>query len=153
MNLTRRAERRGRGRRGPLLPPEVPRWQSRSEAFDQAVIDAYAPLDSQWGSRLSHLDLAIDMIPRMHLRAGIILPEEIAADGPVPLGRYIPAGVDQSGNPTRPRLVVFRRPIERRAADRRELDILLKQVLIKLVAVHLGIAPMDVSDEWIEGYI
>nr|WP_120491128.1 metallopeptidase family protein [Corynebacterium lactis] len=146
----RRSIRRGRGPRGPLLPPEVPRWKSRSEAFDQAVIDAYSPLDQRWSRQLSHLDIAIDTIPRMQLSPGMYLPEEIVADGAVPLGRLISAGIDRSGNPTRPCIVVFRRPIERRAADRSELDLLLRHVLTLLVAVYLSISPYDVDPDFDE---
>ena len=36
----RRRDRRGRGLRGPLLPPELPAARSRSERFDDLVPDA-----------------------------------------------------------------------------------------------------------------
>ena len=149
----RRSLRRGRGPRGPLLPPEVPRWKSRSEAFDQAVIDAYAPLDQRWSRQLSHLDIAIDTIPRMQLRADTYFPEEIVADGSVPLGRLIPAGIDRAGNPTRPCVVVFRRPIERRVAGRLELDQMLRYVLTRLVAVYLSIDPVQVDPSFDENFL
>lgn len=148
MNPSRRADRRGRGMRGPLLPPETPRWSSRSEAFDQAVLDAYAPIEEQFHSRLTHLDIAVDTVPRMRLRPGDLLPPEIAADGPVALGRLIPAGVDRAGQPTRPRLVVFRRPIEQRADTATETDEILTHVLTQLVAAHLNINPRDIDSTW-----
>lgn len=149
----RRSQRRGRGLRGPLLPPEVPRWKSRSEAFDQTVIDAYAPLDQRWSRQLSHLDIAIDTIPRMQLRPDMYFPEEVVADGPVPLGRLIPAGIDRLGNPTRPCVVVFRRPIERRVNSRLELDQLLRYVLTRLVAVYLGIDAIEVDPNFDEEFL
>lgn len=149
----RRSLRRGRGPRGPLLPPEVPRWKSRSEAFDQAAIDAYAPLDQRWSRQLSHLDIAIDTIPRMQLRPDMYFPEEVVADGPVPLGRLIPAGIDRIGNPTRPCVVVFRRPIERRVSGRVELDRMLQYVLTRLVAVYLGIDPVEVDPSFDENFL
>ncbi|MEJ5919217.1 MULTISPECIES: metallopeptidase family protein [unclassified Corynebacterium] len=144
MNASRRHDRRGPAR-GPLLPSEVPRWRSRSEAFDQAVLDAYAPINARWNSRLTHLDVAIDNVPRMHLRPDTIFPDEIVADGPIPLGRLIPAGVDQLGRPTRPCIVMFRRPLEKRATSRSELDSLLTHVLTRLVAVHLNMNPHDIN--------
>ena len=82
MNVSRRIERRGRGPRGPLLPPEVPRWRSRTEAFDQAVLDAYAPIEARWHDQLAHLDIAVDTVSLMHLHPGALLPDEVAADGP-----------------------------------------------------------------------
>lgn len=148
MNPSRRADRRGRGMRGPLLPPETPRWSSRSEAFDQAVLDAYAPIEERFHARLTHLDIAVDTVPRMRLRPGDYLPPEISADGPVALGRLIPAGVDQNGQPTRPRLVIFRRPIEQRAQNPAETDELLTHVLVQLVAAHLNVNPRDIDPDW-----
>ncbi|HHU44917.1 MAG TPA: metallopeptidase family protein [Actinomycetales bacterium] len=145
MNVSRRIERRGRGLRGPLLPPEVPRWRSRSESFDQAVLDAYAPIEERWHGHLAHLDVAVDTVPRMNLHPGALLPDEVAADGPVPLGRLIPAGVDRLGRPTRPRIVLFRRPIEKRAPSREDLGDVLRDVLARLVAVHLNVEPEDVD--------
>ena len=145
MNVSRRIERRGRGPRGPLLPPEVPRWRSRSEAFDQAVLDAYAPIEARWHDQLIHLDIAVDTVPLMHLHPGALLPDEIAADGPIPLGRLIPAGVDRLGRPTRPRIVVFRRPVEKRAPTPTDLNDVLRNVLARLVAVHLNVDPSVVD--------
>lgn len=150
MEPSRRVARRGRGMRGPLLPPEVPRWTSRSATFDQAVLDAYAPIEARFRDRLTHLDLAVDMVPRMRLSPGALLSEEIAADGPVPLGRLVPAGVDEKGQPTRARIVVFRRPIEQRAAGAAELDDVLGHVLAYLVAVHLNVAPTVVDPSWVD---
>ncbi|MDO4610196.1 metallopeptidase family protein [Corynebacterium sp.] len=148
MNASRRAARRGRGMRGPLLPPEAPRWRSRSESFDQAVLDAYAPIEERFRSRLANLDIAVDTVPRMRLSPGALLPDEIASDGPVPLARLIPAGVDAAGRPTRPRIVVFRRPVERRAVGREELDDVLSRILAQLVAVHLNVTPDTVDPRW-----
>ena len=120
---------------------------------EPAVIDAYAPLDQRWSRQLSHLDIAIDTIPRMQLRPDMYFPEEIVADGPVPLGRLIPAGIDRVGNPTRPCVVVFRRPIERRVSGRVELDQMLQYVLTRLVAVYLGIDPVEVDPSFDENFL
>ena len=76
--------------------------------FDQAVLEAYAPLQNAYYDQLAGVDLAVDTIPRMRLRADMtVLPEEIFADGPVPLGRVLQAGVDRAGRPTRARIVIF----------------------------------------------
>ncbi|MBV7294808.1 metallopeptidase family protein [Corynebacterium sp. TAE3-ERU12] len=148
MSTMRNHDRRGHGLRGPLLPPETPRWRSRREAFDQAVLNAYAPIEQRWRDHLTHLDIAVDTVPRMHVRPGTVLPDEIAADGAVPLGRLIPAGVDEMGRPTRPRIVIFRRPIELRAGGGAELEELLSRVLVQLVGVHLNLTPEVVDSRW-----
>ncbi|HYJ55697.1 MAG TPA: metallopeptidase family protein, partial [Mycobacterium sp.] len=62
-------------------------------------------------------------------------------DGPIALARLIPAGVDVRGNSTRARVVLFRKPIERRAKDTVELTDLLHELLVAQVATHLGVEP------------
>lgn len=137
------ASRHGREMRGPLLPTSVPGWRSRSERFDMAVLEAYEPIERRWSGRLSGLDVAVDEIPRIAPRdpASVSFPAEVIADGPIALARLIPAGVDVRGNPTRARIVLFRKPIERRAKDTLELADLLHDILVAQVATYLGVDP------------
>lgn len=139
-------DRHGRGLRGPALPFGVPRYRSRPQLFDAAVLEAYAPIQQRFAAELSHLDIAVDTIPRMRLNADFqAFPEEIVADGPVPLGRVIPAGIDSRGNPTRARIVIFRMPIEQRTSHALERQELLRAILVQLVANFLNVAPGDVD--------
>ncbi len=135
--------RRRRGMRGPLLPPTVPGWRSRAERFDMAVLEAYEPIERRWSSRVSGLDVAVDEIPRISPKDpdAIQWPPEVIADGPVALARLIPAGVDVRGNSTRARIVLFRKPIERRAKDSVDLADLLHEILVAQVATYLGVEP------------
>lgn len=135
--------RRGRDIRGPLLPPTVPGWRSRAERFDMAVLEAYEPIERRWQDRVSALDVAVDEIPRIAPKdpESVQWPPEVIADGPIALARLIPAGVDVRGNATRARIVLFRRPIERRAKDSEELAELLHDVLVAQVATYLGVEP------------
>ena len=149
MEFSRRAALRGRGIRGPLLPPEVPRWASRSMMFDRAVLDTYAPIHERWQDQLATLDLAVDTVPRMQSRQLTqVWPDEIVADGAVPLGRLIPAGVDDDGAPTRPRIVVFRRPIELRCPNNLYRNDLLRTVVTRLVATYLNVEPTVIDPEF-----
>ncbi|KIU16596.1 MULTISPECIES: metallopeptidase family protein [Mycobacteriaceae] len=129
--------------RGPLLPPTVPGWRSRAERFDMAVLEAYEPIERRWSSRVSGLDVAVDEIPRISPKDpdAIQWPPEVIADGPVALARLIPAGVDVRGNSTRARIVLFRKPIERRAKDSVDLADLLHEILVAQVATYLGVEP------------
>lgn len=129
--------------RGPLLPPTLPGWRSRAERFDMAVLEAYESIERQWRQRLTGLDVAVDEIPRIQPRDPdtIAWPPEVVADGPIPLARLIPAGVDVRGAPTRARIVLFRKPIERRAKDSVDLTDLLHEVLVAQVATYLGVEP------------
>lgn len=148
------SSRRGREMRGPLLPQTVPGWRSRAERFDMAVLEAYEPIERRWHERLTGLDVAVDEIPRISPRDpdSIQWPPEVVADGPVALARLIPAGVDTRGNATRARIVLFRKPIERRAKDSVDLTDLLHEILVAQVATYLGVEPtvidptMDADD-------
>jgi predicted Zn-dependent protease with MMP-like domain len=146
--------RRGREMRGPLLPPTVPGWRSRAERFDMAVLEAYEPIERRWHKRLAELDVAVDEIPRISPKDpdNVQWPPEVVADGPIALARLIPAGVDVRGEPTRARIVLFRKPIERRAKDSVDLIDLLHEILVAQVASYLGVEPsvidpgMDTDD-------
>lgn len=140
-----RRDRHGRGVRGPILPVAVPRYRTRSMDFDQAVLEAYAPLQNRFFEQLTGVDLAVDTIPRMRLSSDMVIPDEIFADGPVPLGRVLQAGVDRAGNPTRARIVLFRMPIEQRATNAIERAELLDTVLTALVAHYLNLDPRDIN--------
>lgn len=108
-----------------------------------AVLEAYEPIERRWQSRVSALDIAVDEIPRMSPKdpANVQWPPEVIADGPIALARLIPAGVDVRGNATRARIVLFRKPIERRAKDTVELADLLHDLLVAQVATFLGVEP------------
>ena len=63
---------------------------------------------------------------------------EVVADGPIALARLIPAGGDVRGNTTRARIVLFRKPIERRRkAIRLDLTDLLHEILVAQVATSI----------------
>jgi predicted Zn-dependent protease with MMP-like domain len=133
--------------RGPLLPPTVPGWRSRAERFDMAVLEAYEPIERRWRQRVSELDVAVDEIPRIAAKDpdNIQWPPEVVADGPIPLARLIPAGVDVRGNATRARIVLFRKPIEHRANDSIELGELLQEILVAQVATYLDVEPFRID--------
>ncbi|MEK0127713.1 metallopeptidase family protein [Corynebacterium marquesiae] len=142
-------DRHGHGMRGPLLPQQTPRYRSAREHFDMAVLEAYAPIQNAFAPQLRGLDLAVDTIPRMRLSPDMtVLPDEIIADGPVPLGRVVPAGVDSEGQPTRARLVIFRMPIEQRASTSSERSELLGTVITALVANYLNLDPEEVDPRY-----
>lgn len=133
--------------RGPILPPTVPAWRTRAEKFDLLVLEAFAPLDSRWHDRLTKLDIAVDEVPKIRPLdpSSVTWPDEVVADGPVPLSRLIPAGIDSQGRATRARVVLFRRPLELRAKDSDDLVDLLHEVLVQQIATYLGVEP-DIID-------
>ncbi len=108
-----------------------------------AVLEAYEPIERRWHQRLAGLDVAVDEIPRIAPKDpdSVQWPPEVVADGPIALARLIPAGVDTRGEATRARIVLFRKPIERRAKDSVDLTDLLHEILVAQVATHLGVEP------------
>ncbi|MGL4306018.1 MAG: metallopeptidase family protein [Mycobacteriaceae bacterium] len=150
---SRAAERRGRGIRTTVLPPSVPAWQSRSARFDALALEALSPIDALWHDQLTKVDIAVDEVPRLHAHnpESIEWPREITADGPVPLARLIPAGVDRNGNTTRARIVLFRKPIELRAKKEDELTGLLHEILVQQIASYLELDPSVIDPDLTEG--
>lgn len=108
-----------------------------------AVLEAYEPIERRWAARIEALDIAVDEIPRMSPKDpdSVQWPPEVVADGPIALARLIPAGVDVRGNATRARIVLFRKPIERRVKESDELADLLHEILVAQVATYLGVEP------------
>jgi hypothetical protein len=108
-----------------------------------AVLEAYEPIERRWQQRLTGLDVAVDEIPRIAPKdpESVQWPPEVVADGPIALARLIPAGVDVRGQNTRARIVLFRKPIERRAKDSIDLTDLLHDILVAQVATFLGVEP------------
>ncbi len=136
-----RRDRRGRGLRGLLYPADLPAARSRTERFDALVIEALEPIEARWRTELTDLDVAVDDVP--DLRADP--KQEVVEDRDVPLARLVPAGVDRRGQPTRARIVVYRRPLEVRARDGADLADLVHEVLVEQVAAYLNLDP-DVVD-------
>lgn len=128
----RRRDRRGRGVRGPLLPPSLPAHRSRAEKFDDLVLDSVERLEGRWARQLDGTEFAVEDVPPSNPA-----PWE---RGGVPLGRYFPA---DTGLPAR--IVVYRRPVETRAADPDDLAELVHEVVVEQVAHLLGRAPDEVD--------
>jgi predicted Zn-dependent protease with MMP-like domain len=142
-----RRDRHGRGLRGLLYPAELPAARSRAEKFDALVLEALEPIEARWHSELTGLDVAVDDVPDLGAATtGQDEPEDgVLADRDVPLARLVPAGVDSRGQPTRARIVVYRRPLEIRAHDGADLAEIVHEVLVDQVAAFLGLDP-DVVD-------
>src|SRR5487761_280048 len=89
----RRRDRHGRGLRGRLVPPGVPLYRTRSQEFDDMVLDAVARLESRWEAELAGVEFAVQEVPEA---------DELADDSsPLPLARVVP-GSAAPRNPGRP---------------------------------------------------
>ena len=128
----RRRDRRGRGLRGPLLPPGAPAHRSRSERFDDLVLDAVEDVERTWARQLAGTEFAVEDVPPSD-------PAPWEAGG-VPLGRCFPA---HAGQPAR--VVVYRRPVELRAVDDEDLADLVHDVVVEQVAHLLARTPEEID--------
>ena len=134
----RRRDRHGRGLRGVLAPPGVPLHRSRSERFDELILEAVARLEPRWEAQLSGVEFAVEEIPRPGQPGAV-------ADG-VPLARLDPGSPGVGGPAARPpRIVVYRRPLAARADSEDELGELIFEVIVEEFARLLGLDPEEID--------
>jgi hypothetical protein len=158
----RRRDRHGRGLRGPLVPPGVPFYRTRSERFDDLVLLAVSQLEPRWEAELSGIEFGVEEIPPVipdnddpepiplaRLEPGAIAPGErpaghLAAD---PSGLTDLAGLTNLAEPLdRPaRIVLYRRPLLARADGQEELAELVLDVIVEQFARWLGVDPQTVD--------
>jgi predicted Zn-dependent protease with MMP-like domain len=121
-----------------LAPPGVPLHRSRSERFDELILEAVARLEPRWEDQLSGVEFAVEEIPRPG-RPGMV------AEG-VPLARLDPGSPAVSGPAARPpRIVVYRRPLSARADSEDELGELIFEVIVEEFARLLGLDPDEID--------
>jgi hypothetical protein len=130
-------DRRGRGARGPLTLPgplspagHDPR-PTRRDDFEDLVLSAVDRVTERWKAELGDVEFGTEDVPQ--------LPVDWA-DEPIPFGSLIRATAT-----TPARIVLFRRPIEMRAASRRELAALIREVVVEHVADLLGRDPDEID--------
>jgi predicted Zn-dependent protease with MMP-like domain len=136
----RRRDRHGRGLRGRLVPPGVPLYRTRSQQFDDMVLDAVARLEGRWEAELAGVEFAVQEVPEA---------DELTDDSvPLPLARTVPGSPDpgDSARPATPtRFVVYRRPLLARSESDAELGDLVFDVVVEEFADFLGIEPESVD--------
>jgi predicted Zn-dependent protease with MMP-like domain len=122
------------------VPPAVPLYRTRSQQFDDMVLDAVARLEGRWEAELTGVEFAVQEVPEA---------DELTDDSvPLPLARTAP-GSPESTDPARPatpaRIIVYRRPLLARAENEGELSDLVFDVLVEEFADFLGIEPESVD--------
>jgi len=127
-------DRHGRGLRGPLTPPGLPVSRTRSESFDDLVLEAVEALEPRLGDRLDGVEFAVEDIPPADVTAALVPGD------PVPLASAFPAGES-----TPARVVVYRRPVELRGGP--EVADLLAVVVVEQLAALLGMEPEEIDPD------
>lgn len=96
--------------------------------------DIVTDIDARWSDRLGQVEYAVEDAPQV--------PDDWESAS-VPLSSLVRGA---GGRPTR--LVVFRRPLEHRAADRTDLEAMVLTVVVEQVAELLGIPPGEVDPRY-----
>ncbi len=129
--MAERRDRHGRGVRGPIAWPPVPAMLTRSAEFDEVVQAGAARALRYLGPRHAEVEFAVEDVPESDPTPW---EEQVA-----PLGRTLAAGR------TSRRIVLYRRPIQARAATSTELEALVREVLAEQVAALLGVPPEEIE--------
>jgi predicted Zn-dependent protease with MMP-like domain len=119
--------------RGHLAPIEVPLHRTRSEVFDDLVMDAVDELEEHWSAELAALEFAVEDVPPTAAEAEF--DPDVVLDRGVPLGRLFRHGLSDIAQPV---VVVYRRPIEARAVEQEDRADLVFMVVVDLAAEFLG---------------
>lgn len=111
---------------------------TRSERFDELVIESAARLEEVWGRPFPPLEFGVEDVP----------PSDPAPweHSEVPLGRLFGA---EGREPAR--IVIYRRPVETRTQGQRELATLVADVVTEQVAALLGVAPEQLDPGYDDG--
>ena len=134
-----RRDRHGRGLRGRLVPANVPLFRTKSEIFDDLVLDAIEGLERTYSRELAGVEFAVEDVPP-DLN---VYDSDVLEDGEVPLARLLPGAPGRPSTPAR--IVLYRRPLEFRAIDNEDLADLVHDVIIEQVANLLGIDPEEMD--------
>jgi len=131
----RRRDRRGRGVRAGIAPRGVPINRTHSEVFDDLVLDAVEDLEEHLAGELAQIEFAVEEVPPEAGGAASEFDPDTIADRGIPLARLYRDGLAGLRQPV---IVVYRRPVEARAADRDARADLIFSIVAELVAELLG---------------
>jgi hypothetical protein len=132
--VSRRRDRHTRGLRGPLaLPnaygpsPRLSRQRNREAFFTEAVAISVARIGRHCPEALRSVDIGVEEVPH--------LPTAWSGNQ-VPLAAAVEAIEDRTA-----RVVIYRRPLEHRAASPQGLRILVHRTIVEQLAALTGLEP------------
>lgn len=131
----RHRDRHGRGMRGPLLPASLPAFRTRSEKFEELVVDSAERLRELWPEALARAEYLVEEVPGQ-------LEELIASGGPAPLGKFSQAVAATADSPAQaPIIAIYRHPVEDLCDTAGQVRELVHEVMIEQVAGLLNMDP------------
>lgn len=102
------------------------------------VLDAVERIERRMPGRLGSIELAVEMVPPSDPAAWE--PQEVALSRLFPAERSLPT-----------RVVVYRRPVETRAADRADLPAMVNDIVVEQLAGALGVEPTELDPGYERG--
>lgn len=126
--------------RGPAVLPETPGQPARRtarERFDDLTLSIVTDIDARWQDRLGLVEYAVEDTPQ--------IPDDWSSPT-VPLSSLV-----RGSGSTPTRLVLFRRPIERRCETRTDLEAMVHTIVVEQVAELLGIDAEQVDPRYESG--
>ncbi|MDR1355040.1 MAG: metallopeptidase family protein [Propionibacteriaceae bacterium] len=150
MDMVSKRDRHSRGLRGPLASTNpftrqaapLPGHLNHSEFFMNAVQESIEHIRTSNPDAIATLDIGVEEVPEESR-----VWDALLSHGAMPLAAAIDALPNQ-----RARVVLYRRPIERRAADQLDLHELVHHTLVEQVAVLTGRNPLDLDPNFERGW-
>jgi predicted Zn-dependent protease with MMP-like domain len=148
--MSKTRDRHGRGLRGPVAmtnpytrrPAPVRGNFSRAETFLDCLEASIARVNEVCPEAIAGIDIGVEDVP-----SAAAMWEGFVSHDAVPLAGAIDA------EPTHPaRIVLYRRPIERRALDPVDLGHLVHHTLVEQVSVLTGRSVRDIDPNFDEDY-
>ncbi|MDR2620877.1 MAG: metallopeptidase family protein [Propionibacteriaceae bacterium] len=141
--MVSKRDRHERGLRGPLAsanpftrrPAPLPGRLNREEFFTESVQDSIARIEAINPDAVTGLDIGVEAVPEESR-----IWDSLLSHGAMPLAAAIDALPGQ-----RARIVLYRRPIERRATDRSDLSDLVHHTLVEQLAVLTSRDPLELD--------
>ncbi len=131
----RRRDRHGRGLRGALLPASLPASRTRSEKFEDLVVDSAERLRHLWPEALAQAEYLVEEVPGQ-------LESLIAAGTRSPLGKFSHSVGATAESPAQPPIIaIYRHPIEDLCDTAAQVRELVHEVMIDQVAGLLNMDP------------
>ncbi|MFL4473431.1 metallopeptidase family protein [Paeniglutamicibacter sp. MACA_103] len=135
----RKRNRHGRGRRGPMIMAPLPGARTRSERFEDLIVESAERLADRWGDRVTSIDFRIMLVPNAK-----VLARAQAA------GTRVPWATNRSARPGRPdRITLYRRPIEEACVRGPELlPELVHMSIVEQLADLWAMDPQSIDPEY-----
>lgn len=125
----------GRGMRTPMFGTRLPRYRTRSGAFDDMVAAQIRRLNGAWPQLVKPVQFAVEDVPPS--QPAPWEPEPSFASQCFPASHGIPA-----------RIVLYRMPIQSKSRSRMDLELAIRDEVVLRLAELYGRRPDEIDPDW-----